>query len=118
MDDEFNPASWNADVTTHNNPNGYNDFQDTDDDDLDAGVGSSSGAAYSAGVGSSSAGPSEGRVVTERDYEDYGAAPEDESGGKLQGKLETTVTDPTTEGEGTKDAFVSYLVATDVSWFF
>ncbi|RPA86938.1 hypothetical protein BJ508DRAFT_122292 [Ascobolus immersus RN42] len=118
MDDEFNPASWNADPTSHNNPNSYNDFQDTDDDDIDAGIGSSSGAAagYGAAIGSSSAGPSEDRVVTERDYEDYGVGQEDESGGNLQGKLVTTVSDPTTESEGTKDAFVSYLVATETDF--
>jgi sorting nexin-4 len=31
-----------------------------------------------------------------------------------RGVLETTVSDPQTEGEGTKDAYVSYLVTTDV----
>jgi sorting nexin-4 len=32
-----------------------------------------------------------------------------------RGKLETFVTDPQTEGEGTKDAYVSYLVTTEVN---
>ena len=31
-----------------------------------------------------------------------------------QGRLETNVSDPMTENEGTKDAFVSYLVTSDV----
>lgn len=31
-----------------------------------------------------------------------------------RGRLDTSVTDPQTEGEGTKDAYVSYLVTTDV----
>lgn len=31
-----------------------------------------------------------------------------------RGVLETTVTDPQTESEGTKDAYVSYLVTTEV----
>ncbi|KAI5798856.1 hypothetical protein EDC01DRAFT_628710 [Geopyxis carbonaria] len=31
-----------------------------------------------------------------------------------RGRLETTVSEPQTEGEGTKDAYVSYLVTTDV----
>lgn len=30
------------------------------------------------------------------------------------GRLETTVSEPQTENDGTKDAFVSYLVTTDV----
>lgn len=32
-----------------------------------------------------------------------------------RGRLETTVSDPVTENEGTKDAYVSYRVTTDVS---
>lgn len=31
-----------------------------------------------------------------------------------RGRLETTVSDPQTEAEGTKDAYVSYLVTTNV----
>jgi sorting nexin-4 len=31
-----------------------------------------------------------------------------------RGRLETRVSDPQTEAEGTKDAYVSYLVTTDV----
>lgn len=31
-----------------------------------------------------------------------------------QGRLETKVTDPVTENDGTKDAFVSYFVTTNV----
>jgi sorting nexin-4 len=34
--------------------------------------------------------------------------------GAGRGALETTVSDPQTEGEGTKDAYVSYLVRTEV----
>jgi len=38
-----------------------------------------------------------------------------ELAGVGRGVLETHVSDPQTEGEGTKDAYVSYLVTTDVN---
>lgn len=114
MDQDFNAASWNDPTAHDNNPNSYNDFADSEDEFAshgNGGVGSSTGAAYHQQI------PGE-RVITERDYEDYGAQEGgDESGAGLVGTLTTRVGDPTTEGEGTKDAFVSYLVTTDVSGF-
>lgn len=46
-----------------------------------------------------------------------GAAADDiDLAGVGQSRLETTVSDPMTENDGTKDAYVSYLVTTDVSY--
>lgn len=88
--DDFDAISWRSPSATHDG---------TDDDGSEISVNAANAPPIFSHPEEPQAGPNADSI---------------DLAGVGQGRLVTTVSDPTTENDGTKDAFVSYLVTTEV----
>ncbi|KAA8896140.1 hypothetical protein FN846DRAFT_966308 [Sphaerosporella brunnea] len=93
MDDNFDSVQW----------------RDDDDDSIDD-------FAHHTAAKSSATGLNGGPSSSSEPLQAGPNADQLDLAGVGRGKLETSVTDPQTEGEGTKDAYVSYLVTTETDF--